>query len=148
LSGAFVFLSLYLDLNREFWFPTRYSLLPTPWHLVEVGFAGGFEDNFERSVLTLRQSRALDLLLVVVGRGVQDLHRAVALNLDAVVHCGSSGKAICAEAGAWVVNFKQTDGGAGVIFHGYFDVGRMAACGSHEHGHEHWGGASHRESKV
>lgn len=101
---------------------------------MELGLAGGQQNNLEDPFLSLDEGWTLDLGLAAVAGGVLHLELPAALDLNPVVEGGAGSHGVGSKAGIGVIDLEQAEGGAGLILHGDVDVGGVAGGQAYEHG--------------
>lgn len=99
---------------------------------MELGFAGGVEDDLEVALLLFVEGGAGALELLLLACGVDHLDGAAVLELYAVLIGCTGGQRIHAKAGAGVIDLKEIDGRAGVVHDGDVDDVGLAGGGDEE----------------
>ena len=92
--------------------------------------AFGRNDDLDRALVSFFQERPFGFFVVKVAGGVGEADVAGADDLEAVVKDGPGSEALCAEAGAGVIDFEQVDGLVGAVDDDCGYMGGLAAeCG-------------------
>jgi len=93
---------------------------------VKLGFIAWQEDNAELALLLFNKGGAGDEDFGPVAGRVSQGERAAAADLNAIVEIGAGSNRVSAKAGAGIVDFDESNSGAGAVFNGDVDVMRVA----------------------
>jgi hypothetical protein len=83
---------------------------------MKLGFARGKQDNLELTFLRFAEHGPIDLHHLPIDGRVLDFERTGPSQLDSIVQDGAGGKAVGAEARAWVIDFEELNCRSGAIF--------------------------------